>query len=86
MLFRRISWDRTCPECKSADVYRVNSPSLALRALCRVSSLRTRWCANCDTFFLSPKQAKSHRTGDPLGPTNLNRSGPSQPHASGPSH
>ena len=80
MLFRRISKDRTCPECKSAEVYRVKSTSLAVRMVCKVANLRPRWCANCDTFFLAPKHSRSRRIAESYGLSDKKPSAPDQPH------
>ena len=56
MMFRRISRDRTCPVCKSAEAYRVKRAGFTVKMVCRVLNLRPHWCAECDTFFLGPRQ------------------------------
>jgi hypothetical protein len=86
MLIRRISWDKTCPECKSSDVYRVKSAGLALRMFCKVSNFRARWCAHCDTFFLSPKQSRSSGIAVPAKQGSPDTSASSQTRAGGSAH
>lgn len=80
MRYGRISKDRTCPECKSEEVYRVRSASLAVRMVCKVASLRPRWCSNCDTFFLAPKHSRPIGMADPHGLANQKPSSSKQPH------
>ena len=58
MKFRRINNVRTCPECKSADVYRVRRTGIPLKVVCRIVNLRPYWCSACDTFFLAPRRSK----------------------------
>jgi len=61
MLFRHISKSRNCPECQSAEVFRVKRTGVALKIVCNVMNVRPHWCASCDTFFLAPKQEKERR-------------------------
>jgi hypothetical protein len=56
MLFKRVSKGRNCPQCKSADVFRLRRTGMALKLIGNVTNLRPYWCANCDTFFLAPRQ------------------------------
>jgi hypothetical protein len=61
MFFGYVTKERTCPRCKSAEVYRIRRNGMALRAVCNVLNARPYWCANCDNFFLAPKQGKGMR-------------------------
>ncbi|HTZ32649.1 MAG TPA: hypothetical protein VMH31_09340 [Methylomirabilota bacterium] len=61
MLFKHISKGRNCPECNSAEVFRVKRTGMALKLICNVTNLRPHWCSNCDTFFLAPRQERATR-------------------------
>lgn len=58
MLFRRITRHRACPECHSRDIHRVKRVGLTVKALCRIFDVRPHVCADCDNFFLAPRQPK----------------------------
>jgi len=62
MQFGRISKERACPACHSAEVYRLKREGLTLRAVCLILNMRPHWCSNCDTFFLAPGRSKTVRT------------------------
>jgi len=57
MLFHQINKERVCPACRSTDVYRVKRVGLTVKAMCRILDLRPHWCANCDNFFLAPRES-----------------------------
>lgn len=63
MFFGYITRERTCPRCNGSEVYRVRRNGIALRAVCNVFNVRPHWCAECDNFFLAPKQDKAVRIG-----------------------
>jgi len=65
MFFGYITKEHTCPHCKSADVYRIKRRGLTIRAVCNVFRVRPHWCANCDAFFLAPKQPKEAQVDGP---------------------
>jgi len=46
MLFKRVSKGRNCPQCKSADVFRLRRTGMALKLIGNVTNLRPYWCAN----------------------------------------
>ncbi len=86
MRFQRISKARTCPECKSKDVYRVKRTGLSLRMVCRIVNLRPYWCSACDTFFLAPKHSKSVRIQEQYGLPSRENKGANLPPADGLTH
>lgn len=86
MLFRQISKERACPACHSKNVYRVRNAGLTVRAVCRILQLRPRWCADCDTFFLSPRNFRRGRPEDDGGEVNVKDHGAARAHAGGASH
>lgn len=59
MMFQRISRQKNCPVCKSAEVYRVKRVGFSVKAACGLLNLRPHWCPHCDTFFLGPRQGKT---------------------------
>jgi hypothetical protein len=66
MIFRRITREKNCPVCKSAEVYRVKRAGLPVKVACRLLNLRPHWCQECDTFFLGPKQGNRAQRGETL--------------------
>ena len=69
MLFRHISKDRTCPQCHSAEVFRVRRTGMALKLVCNLANLRPHWCSTCDTFFLAPRKEHNARVGEDVALT-----------------
>jgi hypothetical protein len=64
MIFPRISREKNCPVCKSAEVYRIKRAGLTVKVACRLLDLRPHWCQECDTFFLGPKQGNRAGSGE----------------------
>ncbi len=54
MMFRRITKERACPECRSMEIYRVRRVGFAVKAVCRILNVRPYWCEDCDAFFFAP--------------------------------
>ena len=77
MLFKHISKGRSCPQCKSGEVFRVKRTGMALKFVCNVTNLRPHWCSNCDTFFLAPRQERSERINEDFQLAGRKPSGPS---------
>ena len=80
MLFRHISKGRYCPQCKSAEVFRVRRSGIALKFVCNVTNLRPHRCLNCDTFFLAPRHDRADQVADKFAitdrkPSETGRSG-----------
>lgn len=82
-MFRRISKDRNCPVCKSAEAYRVKRAGLPVKVVCRLLNLRPHWCPDCDTFFLGPRHANSVRVEEMYGPDRNAKKNPNLPHLGG---
>jgi len=86
MLFQRISRARTCPACKSADVYRVKRTGISVKVVCRIVNLRPYWCSACDTFFLAPKPPNAVRIPESYGIASPQSKGSNHPHPGNPPH
>ena len=85
-MFRRISRARTCPVCKSAEVYRVKRTGIPVRVVSRILNLRPYWCSECDTFFLAPRPPKALRIEKDYELENSENKGTERPHLDGTSH
>jgi hypothetical protein len=79
MFFGYVTKGRACPRCKSADVHRIRRHGMALRAVCNVMNVRPYWCADCDNFFLAPKQEKRIRIEGQYGVSGGERSSKGRP-------
>jgi hypothetical protein len=81
MFFGYVTKERTCPRCKSPEVYRIRRNGIAVRAVCNVLNVRPHWCANCDNFFLAPRREKAVKVEGPYGVSGSDPSGENRPQA-----
>lgn len=86
MMFGKFSKTRSCPVCRSSDVYRVRRSGVANRIVSEFSDYRPHWCSSCDTFFYAPKQPRSSRNEGTLGKGRSREFGEKRPQAGGASH
>jgi hypothetical protein len=87
MRFRKFSKTRSCPNCRSGEVYRLKRSGIANRIVCKFTEFRPHWCANCDTFFYAPKNPKTVRVEGAYGVARQTKvTGNKQPHAGGLAH
>jgi hypothetical protein len=55
MMFRRISKDQKCPNCRGSESYRIRREGLSVKVVCKILNLRPHYCPNCDLYFLGPR-------------------------------
>lgn len=82
MMFRRISRDHHCPECKGSEAYRIKRQGIALKFLCKILNLRPHYCPCCDLYFLGqslPGMVRIRKCGSP-------HRGTARPHAANLTH
>jgi hypothetical protein len=56
MMFRRISRDYHCPECRGLEAYRIKRQGVVVKVLCKILNLRPHHCPSCNLYFLGPRQ------------------------------